>query len=173
MSTTIELVPYDPDWPRVFAAERARLLQSTVLEQVEHVGSTAVPGLTAKPTVDLMGGVRALSAVDRAIGDFVALGYDYVTEFEDVMPERRYFRRPAERPRTHHLHVVEIGSPFWERHLAFRDWLRTHPEDAEAYAELKRQLAAVHGTDFMGYTDAKTAFIRRLEAVALRVRLGD
>jgi GrpB-like predicted nucleotidyltransferase (UPF0157 family) len=134
------------------------------LAAIEHVGSTSVPGLAAKPIIDIMPGLRSLADAPHIIGPMEALGYEYVPEFEAQLPERRYFRRGI--PRTHHVHVVEASSRFWRRHLAFRDWLRAHPGDAAAYAELKRKLATQYGADRAGYTDAKSEFILGIEEKA-------
>ncbi|MEK7247869.1 MAG: GrpB family protein, partial [Chloroflexota bacterium] len=135
---------------------------------IEHVGSTAVPGLAAKPIIDIMPAIRSLADARHIIAPMEALGYEYVPEFEDDLPERRYFRRGV--PRSHHVHVVETTSTFWRRHLAFRDYLRAHPETAAEYAALKRRLADGYGSDSGGYTNAKTEFITRIERLALEGR---
>jgi GrpB-like predicted nucleotidyltransferase (UPF0157 family) len=157
----VTIVDYDLAWPERFQAESARIMAATrgLIVTIEHFGSTSVPGLAAKPIIDLLAGVMALADADQAIAPIESLGYIYVPQYEDIFPERRYFRRTdGERP-THHLHVVEIGSDFWERHLRFRDLLRADPELAGRYAALKRELAARYGRDRVGYTDAKTEFI--------------
>ena len=165
----IVIVDYDPRWPRMFEEERARILAATRphVVAVEHIGSTAVPGLAAKPIIDLLAGVRRLEDARACIAPLAALGYDYVPEFEAELPDRRYFRKGSGAAHTNHIHMVEVDGPFWRRHLAFRDDLRTHPEDVRRYADLKRDLAAKFGADRAGYTDAKTAFIREIEARAL------
>ena len=165
MSEAVFVVDYDPAWPALFAAERDRL--HTVFpttNRIEHVGSTAVPGLAAKPIVDLLLGVQRLAEVEVRIPRIEALGWQYVPEHEAILPERRHFARPVTRPRTHHLHAVELGTPFWNDHLAFRDHLRAHPEDAQAYAALKRILAERYRHDRPGYSEAKTDFITAILA---------
>lgn len=166
----IVIAEYDPAWPIRFASESARVREACApaVVAVEHVGSTAVPGLAAKPVVDMMPGVRDLDEARRiCVPAMQALGYTYVPEYEAVLPERLYFRDgPLGGHRDYHVHMVETSSDFWRRHLAFRDWLRTHPEDARAYEVLKRRLAAIH-TDRNHYTDAKTEFISSIEARAL------
>ncbi|MFC6732333.1 MULTISPECIES: GrpB family protein [unclassified Haladaptatus] len=167
--TPITLADYDPDWPAAFDAEASHI-ESVIgehIERIEHIGSTAVPGLPAKPIIDIMVGLDALADAARCLGPLEALGYEYVSTFEDVMPERRYLRKSEGDTRTHHLHMVETASDFWERHLAFRDYLRTHPEVAADYADLKRDLAAAHPHDIGAYTDGKDDFIRRVERQAL------
>jgi GrpB-like predicted nucleotidyltransferase (UPF0157 family) len=126
---------------------------------IEHVGSTAVPGLGAKPVIDIMLGVSALLEVEARIAQLGSRGYEYVPEHEAQLPARRYFVKPPTRPRTFHLHCVVRGSDFWQSHLEFRDFLREHPEMAAAYLELKQELAARFRTDRVAYTDGKSAFI--------------
>lgn len=161
MTNPVIVVPYDPEWPRRFEEERIVLAAVFAGSEpvIEHVGSTAVPGLGAKPVVDIMVGLQALvDAVDR-IPALEAAGYEYVDEYETQLPERRYFRKPRRRPRAFHVHCVVTGSEFWTRHLAFRDYLRAHPDAAAAYYELKRDLAARLSKD--EYTPAKSLFIER------------
>ncbi len=133
----ITIVGYDPKWPELYREELCRILHSIVdlIVAIEHIGSTAVPGLAAKPIIDIIAGVRSLEDAPRCIGPLEAMDYEYVPQYEVYIPERRYFR-----PRTHHLHMVEISSEFWRRHLLFRDFLRSHPDVAQEYAELKRTL---------------------------------
>ncbi len=159
--SAIEVVDYDPEWPRRFegAAARLRAAAPALIVAVEHIGSTAVPGLAAKPIVDLMPAVAAghPADLDRCVAPIVALGYEYIQKYEDEMPYRRFFRlRRA--GRQHNVHLVELGGEFWARHLAFRDILRTHPQVAAQYAALKRSLA-LRCDDVGDYTDAKTGFI--------------
>ena len=157
----IEIVEYDCEWPRLFegAAARLRAAAPSLIVAVEHIGSTAVPGLAAKPIIDLMPAVAAghPDDLDRCVAPFVDLGYDYVSVYEDEMPFRRFFRlRRA--GRQGNVHLVEQGSEFWVRHLAFRDILRTHSDVAAEYAELKRSLAPRYD-DVNDYADAKSGFI--------------
>lgn len=128
---------------------------------IEHVGSTSVPGLCAKPIVDILVGLRELSLSDAEIGGMERLAYEYLGEFG--LPGRLYFRKGE--PRTHHVHVVAYGGDHWERHLAFRDALRSNPEERRRYDELKRRLAA-EGHPREAYTELKTPFIREVEARA-------
>jgi GrpB-like predicted nucleotidyltransferase (UPF0157 family) len=164
MTGTVRVVAWRSEWPELFARERARL--ATVFdgpgERIEHVGSTSVAGLAAKPIIDIMVGVKALDDVEARIGALEALGYQYVPEYESEIPERRYFRRPHRRPRTHHVHCVVLGGRLWTRHLAFRDHLRAHPDDAEAYGRLKRRLARRSAQDRSAYLEGKDPFIRRI-----------
>ena len=168
--TPIIIVDYDPAWPAQ-AAEAMAALRNVLgdrLLDIEHVGSTSVPGLAAKPILDLMAGVPSLDEGRVCIPAIEALGYRY--QPDDTIPERVYFNKGPEGARTHHLHMVVLGGEFWVRHLAFRDALRADPALAAEYAALKRRLAAEYGGNRLGYTDAKTAFIRVVEAQALHPR---
>ena len=163
----IRIADYDPDWPAEFEAENTRLLGQIGRWSlgIEHIGSTAVPGLAAKPVIDIMPGVRSMADAEACIEGMRRLGYEYVPEFEDALPDRRYFRKGHPQERLH-VHIVEIGGAFWRRHIAFRDHLRAHPERAEEYAGLKRQLAAQYPHDSLAYTDAKSEFILGIEETA-------
>ena len=118
-----------------------------------------MPGLTAKPIIDILLGASSLLEVEARIPELEAQGYQYVPEYESELPERRYLRKPRVGTRTRHLHCVLHGSGFWNRHLAFRDFLRAHSDTAAAYSELKRRLAATYREDRAAYTNAKSAFI--------------
>ncbi|MHB8246795.1 MAG: GrpB family protein [Acidimicrobiales bacterium] len=158
----VEIVEYDPSWPSMFADEAARIAGALgdQLLGIEHIGSTAVEGLAAKPVIDIQVGVRSLGATPRLVEAMGRLGYAYVPELEAEMPNRRYFRKTAGGIRTHQVHLVErADTDWWDRHVAFRDWLRSHPEDAAAYAALKDELARAHRNDRHAYTDEKTGFI--------------
>ena len=162
----VRIVDYDPSWPAGFEAERKMLVPvfAGAAVTIEHVGSTAVPGLAAKPILDLLIGAASLEVFEARVPKLAELGYGYVAEFEAALPRRRYFEKPAESGRTHHLHCVEEGGEFWRDHLLFRDFLRSHPEVAVEYAKLKRDLARQYGRDREGYSDAKTAFIESVKA---------
>jgi GrpB-like predicted nucleotidyltransferase (UPF0157 family) len=171
MGAAVEIAEYDPVWPEAYERERAAIADALGgnLLAIEHVGSTAVPGLGAKPIVDVMVGLRELSDHARCVDPLTSLGYEHKGEYG--IPGRHYFRKPVQGPRTHQVHMVEQGSAFWVRHLLFRDYLRANPDEAAAYDRLKRGLAERFGTDLEGYTEAKTEFIRSAEAKA-RATLG-
>jgi GrpB-like predicted nucleotidyltransferase (UPF0157 family) len=158
----VALTPYSPLWPAVFDLEKRRLLalfNDAVV--VEHIGSTAVPGLGAKPIIDIMLGAPDLAQVEARITALEAEGYRYVKEFEKSIPDRRYFTRTDAPPGKFHLHAVVLDSPFWKRHLAFRDALRADPALADKYWRLKQHLAARLRDDRGTYADAKSEFIRK------------
>jgi GrpB-like predicted nucleotidyltransferase (UPF0157 family) len=167
MSESVILVPYDPDWPRQFDQEGAVLgaVFAGGEAAIEHVGSTAVPGLGAKPVIDVMVGLSHLAEAEGRIAALEAAGYKYVEKHEKQFPQRRYFRKPRLGPSAYHLHCVVKGSDFWVRLLAFRDYLRAHPESAAAYYELKRELAVRFSKE--EYTEAKSPFIDRILVSAL------
>ena len=135
---------------------------------VEHIGSTAVPGLGAKPIIDIMVGLCRLSDAEDCIEPLRRIGYEYVPELEAEIPERRYFHKgPSNVPEKHyHLHMAEINSDFWNVQILFRDYLRTHSDSAQEYFELKKDLAAKHRFDREGYNEAKTSFIKSTIAKA-------
>ena len=173
MTDRVTVVPYDPAWPRRFDEERRALAAVFAGSEalIEHVGSTAVPGLGAKPIIDIMVGVPVLVAIEDRISALEATGYDYVQEYEKQLPDRRYFRKPRIGPRAFHVHCVARGSGFWIRHLVFRDHLRAHPESAAAYDHLKRALAT--RVSKQEYTEAKSPFIEGVLVSALRDREGN
>jgi GrpB-like predicted nucleotidyltransferase (UPF0157 family) len=154
----IVVADYDPGWPALF--ERlARPVREAVADlgaRVEHVGSTAVPGLAAKPIVDIDVVVAAPSDVPEAIERLRGLGYVY--QGDKGIVGREAFLWPPGAP-VHHLYVVVDGGPPYRDHVRFRDHLRQHPDKAEEYAALKRELARRHGRDRIAYTDAKTGFV--------------
>lgn len=152
---------YDPRWQLLFETEKAEIMEAIghYVADIQHIGSTAVPGLAAKPVIDILIGLRRLLDAQDCIMPIEAMDYEYVPEFEDEFPERRYFRKISQGKRTHHLHMVEIGSDFWKRHLLFRNYLLENHEIANEYALLKRKLAVEFTDDRDRYTNAKTAFI--------------
>ena len=141
------------------------------LVEVHHIGSTAIPGIRAKPVIDMLAVVRDVALLDGRGSGLEALGYEAMGEFG--MAGRRYFRKDdAAGNRTHQIHAFEAGSPQIGRHLAFRDFLRAHRDYAEQYDALKSRLAALYLDDIAGYTDGKDAFIREMDARAASWRSG-
>ncbi len=160
----IVIEAYDPAWPAMFAAEREALagaLAPWLVGGIEHIGSTAVPDLAAKPIIDIMAGVADLPSSRPAIEALKPLSYCYF----DFEPERlHWFCKPSDQERTHHLHLVPFENPLWVERLAFRDRLRSDAAARAAYLDLKRRLAAAHRDDREAYTAAKTGFILSLLA---------
>lgn len=153
----------DPAWPARFEAEAEALadLLGDLIVRIEHVGSTSVPGLGAKPTIDIQISLASMVPRTAYVDPLTAAGYRWALDPWDDTHE--FFSRDDGDIRAVHLHVCAVGSSWEGRHLLFRDWLRTHPEDAGAYEELKRRLAAAHPRDTYSYTDGKTAFVRSIE----------
>ncbi len=167
----IALVEYDAHWPRLFAEEAACVraaLGEEMVVAVEHFGSTSVPGLSAKPVIDILIGVRSVAeAREQAVSALEALGYAFW--YDNPNAAHLFFVKglPPNGPRTHHIHMVEPEtfrdpkneeSLFWDR-LLFRDYLRAHPEEARCYEAVKRDLAARFAEDREAYTDGKTEYV--------------
>ena len=158
-SGRVRVVPYSQRWPGLFAAERDRV--STFLTargltlELQHTGSTSVPGLSAKPIIDVLAGVHTESDRAIAIGALVAAGYDHRGE-QDI-PGRDFFRRGV--PRQYHIHLTTVNSQFWADQTVFRDWLRTHAEAAAEYGRVKEELALRFPRDREAYIEGKTAFV--------------
>jgi GrpB-like predicted nucleotidyltransferase (UPF0157 family) len=161
MAEKIIIKEYDPKWQKLYEIEHDNIMEAIghYVADIQHIGSTAVPGLAAKPIIDIMIGLRRLLDAQDCIMPIEAMEYEYVPEFEDEFPERRYFRKSKKGIRTHQIHMVEIDTPFWKRHLLFRDRLRFNSKSANEYASLKRELATTFENDRKGYTNAKTDFI--------------
>jgi len=170
----ITLLPYNPEWPAQFVAEKARLAHAlgNLAHRIEHHGSTAVPGLAAKAIIDIQVSVSSLQPLDPFIAALSPLEYHHVPHADD--DRCPFFHRPSTWPHTHHVHLVVSGGVEEARTLAFRDYLRSHPAVAVEYEQLKRRLArdADAGT-FAGreaYAAGKTAFVERVTRLALTDR---
>lgn len=154
----LEIVDYDPGWVSLFAQRARRIRQAlgTVALRIDHIGSTSIPGLAAKPIIDLQLSVASFAPVDAYRLPLERLGYVFRPDNPD--PTKRYFHElPGER--REQIHVRQAGSWFEQCALLFRDYLRAHPEDAATYARLKRELAEHYRDDASGYTRAKGPFI--------------
>jgi GrpB-like predicted nucleotidyltransferase (UPF0157 family) len=163
----IVIVPYNPDWPQLFEAEK-KLLQALIGDQVKggihHVGSTAVPGLSAKPIIDIMIGVKSLEESKDLIQILQQLEYCY---YPYKPEEMHWFCKPSPYQRTHHLHIVEYDSSVWKKRLVFRDLLRSHPDQRDEYENLKIRMAEFYRDDREAYTEAKSELINRFVEKAL------
>lgn len=170
----IELVPHAEEWTTVASAESERLGEwlGPILRAVHHIGSTAIPGIAAKPIVDLMAVVSSIEELDKRRPDIERLGYEWLGEYG--LPGRRFCRlSDAETGRRLvHLHCYGEGSAEIERHLAFRDYLCQRPELAALYEQEKRRCRDCHPDDTDAYTDCKSQWIKAVEAQALRWRVG-
>jgi GrpB-like predicted nucleotidyltransferase (UPF0157 family) len=168
----IEIVDYDPRWPLLFDEEARRLraaLDSSLIVGLEHFGSTAVPGLSAKPIIDILVAVRSLAAAQATFVEALRK-LDYVYWADNPKKDRMFFVKgmpPFGTKRSHHVHVTELHGEMWQR-LVFRDYLRAHPEEAEIYQRLKRRLAVEHQTDRDAYGDAKSAYVESVMRKAIK-----
>ncbi len=165
----VVVAPYSEEWPLWFAEVRAELLLAFAPNHVsvEHIGSTSVPGLSAKPIIDVLLGANSLNAIEATIEVLERLGYEYISKYEAEFPMRRYFVMAAGKSPRVNLHAVVLGSQFWLEHLAFRNALRSSPSLVSQYEELKSKLAAKFAHDRPSYTEAKAPFIRAVIASVL------
>lgn len=155
---TVKLITYDLSWPEEFAGELGRLRKIFGGDiAIEHIGSTSIPGLTAKPIIDIQVGLPTLDDARRMVPQLIKLGYSYMPERDK--PDEVFMPKGPEELRTHYLHLVEMGGPRWNNTLMFRDYLRTHRDARDAYAHLKQELAWRYADNRPAYTDAKAAFI--------------
>lgn len=170
----VVLVPHDPAWAQAAREEGERFAASLprgVLDCVHHIGSTSIPAIHAKPILDLLPVVSSLDALDAARSVLEGCGYAWWGEYG--LPGRRYFTRDGDAGRrVANVHAYERGSPEITRHLAFCDYVRAHPDEAAAYDAEKARARALHPDDSYAYTDEKSAFVRRVEADALRWAAG-
>ena len=167
MKRQVTLAPHNPDWTRQFTEEAARLTAvfGPNLITIHHIGSTAVPGIQAKPIIDMLPVVWDIEQVDGLNDAMTGLGY--IHRGEHGISGRRYFRKGSDRRHSHHLHVFQIGHPELAHHLLFRDYLRTFLHKAQAYDQLKTELAQKHSDDTVAYTNAKSDFIQTMIQEAL------
>jgi GrpB-like predicted nucleotidyltransferase (UPF0157 family) len=171
---SIELVPYAEEWTKVASTESERLrnLLGPIVRAVHHIGSTAIPGIAAKPVVDLIPVVSSVEELDERRLDIERLGYEWQGEYG--LPGRRFCKLSDAKTgrRLVHLHCYGEGSPEIERHLAFRDFLRHRPGLAALYEQEKRRCRDAHPEDTDAYTDCKSRWIKAVEAEALRWKRG-
>jgi GrpB-like predicted nucleotidyltransferase (UPF0157 family) len=161
-SGMVRVMPHDPRWGDLFAQEAERIRETlaaaNLVSVIEHMGSTAVPGLAAKPIVDILAGWHHVEELPRLIAALQDAGYTY--RGEQGIPGREFFRRGE--PRQYHLHLAQFRGSFWQDHLAFRDLLRADDGVAGAYASLKYLLAQKYPWDREAYIDGKTAFVHEM-----------
>lgn len=154
------ITPYNAEWKQDYEHEQKKILHSFggLPVFIEHIGSTSVPSLDSKPTIDMMAGVEELSLVNEAVIERLAeIGYEYVHKPE--FPERLFFRKGKWRAGTHHLHVYKFKGTHWSNQLLFREYLKSHEEVKQEYDRLKKKLQAVHTYNRVAYTEGKSDFI--------------
>jgi GrpB-like predicted nucleotidyltransferase (UPF0157 family) len=167
--TLVVISPYSKEWPNLFRNLKDDLIHlfSPTSIAVEHIGSTSVPGLSAKPVIDILLGAASLADIESRISRLSEGGYEYVSKYEKEIPERRYFvKSPANSLRVH-VHAVELGSRIWQEHLAFRDALRSDLSIRTRYQSLKLQLAEQFVNNKSAYSAAKNPFIESVLAGVL------
>ena len=171
--SSVIVVPYDPAWPRDFERESQAIQEALgdAAHAIHHIGSTSIPRIHAKPIIDLLVELTSLEDADRRNAEMEAAGFTPMGEFG--IRGRRYFRRvDAEGVRRAHVHGFSLGFPDIDRHLAFRDFLRAHPDVADDYSRLKQSLATQHPEDIDAYMDGKDPFIKEIERRALEWTRG-
>jgi GrpB-like predicted nucleotidyltransferase (UPF0157 family) len=185
----VQIIDYQPAWAHQFITEQ-QAIGATLLAfrpSIEHIGSTAVPGLAAKPIIDILVGLNQPEELDQTIDPMMAVGYTYIQKYEPQWPTRRFFMKltPLLEPVPSqireedsyiigqdfqslvHIHVLVMNTPDWTRHIAFRDYLRAHPLQSQAYGDLKRQLSSQSFSDMNEYNLAKDSFVKQTERQAL------
>jgi GrpB-like predicted nucleotidyltransferase (UPF0157 family) len=156
---TVKIEDYDPNWPKEFEVEQQRLLETfgDKILAIEHIGSTSIPGLAAKPIIDMVAAVKSFDDLEEFIDGLQKLGYEYMPE--RMFNDRKFFPKGPRESRTHHLNLVLQGNfEQWVKPIAFRDYLRNHSQEREEYAKLKTTLANKHANDRATYTRLKDSF---------------
>jgi GrpB-like predicted nucleotidyltransferase (UPF0157 family) len=169
----VEVIAYDSRWPLLYRVEAERLIKilDGELMRLHHIGSTSVPGLAAKPLIDMLAEVRDIEKLDGLNERMMAAGYTPKGEY-GITGRRYFFKGSAER-HTHHLHAFQEGNAEIVRHLLFRDFLRSHPAEAQAYGDLKLSLASRFTADIESYMDGKDAFIKDIDRQAALRAAGE
>lgn len=164
----VEVVSYRKEWTELFEDEKKMLEEvfSPAETEIYHIGSTSVPGLSAKPIIDILLAADSLEEIEKVTPAIVAAGYE--AKGENGIPRRRYFQKSENGIRKVHLHSYEKGSPELHRHLVFRDYLRAHPDEAKRYAEVKERAAGKHEFDIESYIEEKAPLVKELEQKALQ-----
>ena len=162
----VDVCPYSVDWVSMFIEESKKLnhIFGNEIIEMHHIGSTSVQGLKAKPIIDIMPVVKDINVVDKFNDEMKSIGYE--PKGENGLPGRRYFQKGGDN-RTHHVHIYEVGSYRIERHLAFRDYLRSHPVVKKSYGDLKEKLALQFPYDIESYINGKDQLVREIEKNAL------
>src|SRR5262249_16128400 len=157
----IVIVAYDPHWPALYAEESAQIMAALAprAARLEHIGSTSIPGLAAKPVIDIAIGISHLDQAQEYLPALECLGYTYMPELEADVAARRFLWWLAPSRQRYHISLSQLNSPMWERPLVFREYLRQHPDAALEYGRLKEQLATHTGSDIGAYIHGKTAFV--------------
>lgn len=164
----ISIEKYNPQWKDKFESEKQLLLKKlgTSDIDIEHIGSTAIDGLSAKPIIDIMIGLKDFNLADLLIEKLENIEYQYISKYNEIISERRFYIKERNGIRTHHLHMVERGKEFWIRHINFRDYLRNNKADRDEYNRLKIALSKRDWNNRDEYANAKSDFVRLIEKKA-------
>ena len=162
---TIEVVPYNINWVNKYLAEAEKIkkIMADELVKIHHIGSTSIPGISAKPVIDILVEVINIENIDDYNEKMKEIGY--IAKGEYGIEGRRFFLK-GEINRTHHIHVFQVGNSEIIRHLNFRDYMISHPDEAKAYSEMKRELAIKFRHDIDGYCNGKNDFIKNIDRKA-------
>ncbi len=158
----IQVDKYSENWPAIFNDEKVVIQNVTGNVNIEHIGSTSVPGLNAKPVIDMMAMADDLNDVMNFVEPLKKIGYVYIPELELQIPDRKFFQKRIDDIPKYHLSFAEPTSQYWKEHILFRNYLKTHPESVNEYENLKKQLAEKFVSDFDAYNAGKTEFIRSI-----------
>ena len=172
MARKVKVVPHDSNWSKLLKAEAdeiAAILGQEVIA-IHHIGSTAIPNISAKPIIDILVEVHDIEKIDDFNEEIMKLGYQPKGEFG--IPGRRFFIKGDDATRTHHVHIFQTGHPRVKRYLNFRDYMMAHPEEAQAYSRLKEELAQRFPEDIESYMEGKDGFIKEIDRKAKAWREG-
>ncbi len=161
----VGIVSYNPNWKEIYKEESKKIknVLSDIIVDIHHIGSTAIPGIKAKPVIDILVEVKDIEAVDRYNNKMEELGYEVMGEYG--IPKRRFFRKGGNN-RTHHIHIFQVGNEEIERHINFKEYLISHPDKAREYSKLKEKLTNKYTYDVENYTNGKSDFIKEIDRKA-------
>jgi len=161
----VGIVSYNPNWKEIYKEESKKIknVLSDIIVDIHHIGSTAIPGIKAKPVIDILVEVKDIEAVDRYNNKMEELGYEVMGEYG--IPKRRFFRKGGNN-RTHHIHIFQVGNEEIERHINFKEYLIAHPDKAREYSKLKEKLTNKYTYDVENYTNGKSDFIKEIDRKA-------
>jgi len=161
----VEVVSYNSNWKKMYKEESEKIknILNDIIIDIHHIGSTAIPGIKAKPVIDILAEVKDIEAVDQYNHEMEELGYEVMGEYG--IPKRRFFRKGGNK-RTHHIHIFQAGNEEIERHINFKEYLITHPDKRREYSKLKEKLANKYTYDVESYTNGKSDFIKEIDRKA-------
>jgi len=161
----VGIVSYNPNWKEIYKEESKKIknVLSDIIIDIHHIGSTAIPGIKAKPVIDILVEVKDIEAVDRYNNKMEELGYEVMGEYG--IPKRRFFRKGGNN-RTHHIHIFQVGNEEIERHINFKEYLIAHPDKVREYSKLKEKLTNKYTYDVENYTNGKSDFIKEIDRKA-------